>query len=132
MARDRNGHPTQIALFALVACDRYLEGDPKAKDVFLAHLRWILENAVPTDGGGLNLLFSFEMGHEKGAWGSITLGFAISALVRGFVETKDVSYLDAAKAICKTLLSPSPPAGIVRVRRLTPCGSRNPTRTIIF
>ena len=95
--------PIAIFQYGLGSYDLYLNGNDKSlmKDKFLAQLDWCFTNQQ-ADGSWK----TFDFLYPESPYSAMAQGEGCSLLVRGFVETKDKKYLEAAqKAIDFMLIS---------------------------
>lgn len=94
--------PVGIFQYGLGAYDLYLQSqDKRYKKKFMQCCQWAIDNQEPS-GAWDN--FSFE--YPQNPYGAMAQGEAASLLIRGFKETGDKKYINAAKKAIDFMLLP--------------------------
>jgi len=92
-----------VCEFALINYDKFLQTKNQENlNHFKKNLEWLVDNAVPKNE---MIFWYYDMDGPKPWASSISQGMAISVLIRGYIYTKDVAYLNLAKRAFKTLSS---------------------------
>jgi hypothetical protein len=99
-------HPTTIAEYGLAHWNRYLAtGDNSSRDAFLVQAHWLVKHEIrlAEHTGGWPIPFTAPDYLAKAPWlSALTQGNVISVLVRAYLLTHDVSYLEVAHRAVRT------------------------------
>jgi hypothetical protein len=93
-------NPTGISQYALGMYNRYLkENNDKYREIFLNQCDWLVNNLERNEKGIYVWIYHFDWNYSKTSkpwYSALAQGCGISSLIRAYIITKDVRYLETA------------------------------------